>query len=593
MSAALGPKRHRPTDSPFRLALNPVLTSLFVALLLVASSAAQGAVINAASPSLPDVRRAIASAADGDTVMVPAGTASWTSSVRITKGITISGQTTTNSDNGTANDQTILVDNIVDAPGGQGFFHCTTNAGQSLRITGLTFTGVEGSRPTMMFNGAIRISGTSTQVRIDHCHFISLNHQPTIGVFQTIRGVSDHLVFTTPRSQCQGWKFFNGTGFGDLEFAQPAGYGSSDFFFIEDCWIDNSTGGDFSGNGGVDGAIGCKFVVRHCHLFNVEILAHGTELSRDRGGRAQEIYNNDYHWNYTTTLDGIRTGSLIAHDNTFVGNPPRGFGLQTYRLFYRWAGSPWLGSSGDNPFDMNVAKADGTYVEGHSPYLFDSGTVTSGSENTPSGAMTLMDTSKNWTTNQWVNYTAKRVSDSFIGQIISNNNNTLTMRFYSPNGSPYVTWRSGDSYQIHKVLVSLDQAGRGRGDLITGNRPINSETGTVTWPHQELEPCYSWNNIHSPSGKHINFIPSASSAAILLAGRDFYDDTPMPGYTPYTYPHPLVTGQPLPTASATHDSQRYLNKSGERKAKKVKTWKWGRAKESSANKTAERIAPGQ
>ena len=46
-------------------------------------------------------------------------------SVTITKGITIQGLTTTDSDNGTANDQTILVDNLVHVPGDQGFFHCT------------------------------------------------------------------------------------------------------------------------------------------------------------------------------------------------------------------------------------------------------------------------------------------------------------------------------------------------------------------------------------------------------------------------------------------------------------------------------------
>ena len=59
--------------------------------------------------------------------------------VTITKGITIRGQTTTDSDNGTANDQTILVDNLTQVPGGQGFFNCTTNSPKSLRITGITF----------------------------------------------------------------------------------------------------------------------------------------------------------------------------------------------------------------------------------------------------------------------------------------------------------------------------------------------------------------------------------------------------------------------------------------------------------------------
>ena len=158
--------------------------------------------------------------------------------------------------------------------------------------------------------------------------------------------------------------------------------------------------------------------MRHCHLFNVEILCHGTEADRGRGGRAQEIYNNDYHWSYLTTMDGIRSGSLIAHDNTFSGTTPRGYALQTYRTFWNYHGF-FGGASGDNPWDYNVTEPDGTHVDGHPPYLFESGTVSSGT------STTLTDTSKNWTTNQWVGYTARRLSDSVIGKVIANTSNTL------------------------------------------------------------------------------------------------------------------------------------------------------------------------
>jgi hypothetical protein len=41
-------------------------------------------------------------------------------------------------------------------------------------------------------------------------------------------------------------------------------------------------------------------------------------------------------------------------------------------------------------------------------------------------------------------------------------------------------------------------------------------------------------------------------ASIIQEDRDFVNDTPMPGYTPYIYPHPLVTGgNPTPTPSPT------------------------------------------
>jgi hypothetical protein len=510
---------------------------------------ARAATINAASVAFSDVSAAISQAVDGDTVIIPAGTATWTSGLTVTKGITLQGQTTTDSANGTASDQTIIVDNLFrGVGGGQGYFNCTTNTGQSLRITGITFSGVGGST-TSMFNGAVRFYGTSDQVRIDHCHFTALYHQPNIQVNQTIYGVADHNVFDNfPPGGYQSFMVNNGdtNSYGDSAFAAPAGYGGSKFFFIEDCYLNNA--GVQNPSGGIDSHSGGKYVLRYSHLYDVQILCHGTECCRYHGGRAEEIYNNDYHSTYETILDGIRSGSLIAHDNTYYDTLPDGYGLQTYRLFYSFSGNPWYGASGDNPWDVNVTESDGvTHVDSHPPYLFDSGTATDGSQNAGTSLQTLTDTSKTWTVNQWAGYTAKRVSDNWIGQIISNTSNTLTMRYYFEGSEP-TTFRSGDQYQIHKVLVALDQPGRGQGDLITGDTPVNSTTGTAAWTHQVLEPCYSWNNIHSPGGERINFFVASSTTATLLQSQDYFSDTPMPGYTPYTYPHPLVTGGNGPQA---------------------------------------------
>ena len=82
------------------------MRSLFAALFLLASGAAQAKNITALSPSLANVSTAINSAANGDTVVVPAGTAVWTGTLVITKGITLMGQTTTNPVAGTADDKT-------------------------------------------------------------------------------------------------------------------------------------------------------------------------------------------------------------------------------------------------------------------------------------------------------------------------------------------------------------------------------------------------------------------------------------------------------------------------------------------------------
>jgi hypothetical protein len=173
-----------------------------------------------------------------------------------------------------------------------------------------------------------------------------------------------------------------------------------------------------------------------------------------------------------------------------------------------------------------------------------------------------------------------------MGVIEGNTNNTLSIAPYLP-----IKFAAGNQYQIHKVLRILDQPGTGRGDRINGNPPVNTVSGTATWPRPDTEPCYSWNNIHSPGGEHVNF-DTGLGAYTIVQGRDYFIDTPMPGYTPYTYPHPLVSGVP-PPASATRDSQRNLNKNKERKVKKIKKWKWGKTKKNPANKTAKQSAPDQ
>src|SRR4029077_9588110 len=119
--------RHWPSDSRFRLRPNYAvpswlygnpasacratarrgrkLNALLAALLFAASGAAQAKSITAPTPSFFDVSKAIGSAVDGDTVIIPAGKASWTSQLVITKGITLMGQTTTDSVAGTAVDR--------------------------------------------------------------------------------------------------------------------------------------------------------------------------------------------------------------------------------------------------------------------------------------------------------------------------------------------------------------------------------------------------------------------------------------------------------------------------------------------------------
>ena len=78
------------------------------------ATAVAGHVIPAKSVEYADVSAAVNQAADGDTVEVPAGTAAWSQQLKITKGITLAGKTTTRgagTKNATASDQTIIIVN--------------------------------------------------------------------------------------------------------------------------------------------------------------------------------------------------------------------------------------------------------------------------------------------------------------------------------------------------------------------------------------------------------------------------------------------------------------------------------------------------
>jgi hypothetical protein len=305
------------------------------------------------------------------------------------------------------------------------------------------------------------------------------------------------------------------------------------------------------------------------------VQSHGTEDGRWRGGRAREIYNNDFHNRNTHGVGGVRSGVTVFHDNTFDGVAPgqSGYQLQAYRSFFKWPACPFFGATGDNPWDVNDPHG-----------LYESGTATGG------GRSQIIDTTKNWTTNQWAGFTAKFTGNNQVALIQSNTSNRLNVFYYTDSGGGHV-WQAGDGYEIHKLLIALDQPGRGQGDLIVGDPPINSRTGTRAWPNQALEPTYSWNNIYTPNNTSVN-LTVGHGGFMLVEGRDYFNNTPMPGYTPYGYPHPLTRGLPPPeqmTRNATANSQ-------EDPRKKRRPWggkeperkKAKRAKESPKNETADR-----
>jgi hypothetical protein len=74
--------------------------------------------------------------------------------------------------------------------------------------------------------------------------------------------------------------------------------------------------------------------------------------------------------------------------------------------------------------------------------------------------------------------------------------------------------------------------------------PCRDQIGRTT--NQTLSPVYAWNNTANGAPTNV-YVYNAKQH--IVEGRDFFNDIQRPGYTPYTYPHPLTSGtQSAPSA---------------------------------------------
>ena len=542
-----------------------------------------GATVYYSNGSVANVQALHNAARDGDTITLPAGIFSWTARLNITKGITIQGQTTI-SGAGTANpiinDRTIIQDNTPRS-GIRGILSAEIPPGKLFRFTGMTFVpGATTAYPSKL-EGAFHLGyqGATPSMwnRIDHCHFASLYQGKIIWVGGWVYGVADHNVIEVRGNDLPFniWAItYGGTAqiLGHGSWADYPWYGTDKFWFVEDNTIIRRSS---QPTGLVDSVFGGRFVIRHNYVHNAVVGDHGTEGS-GRGKRANEVYNNTF--NNTATgapPGGQRSGTSLWHDNIVTGIEPNNdsvCGLQNFRESPSRAQSPWGIADGTSPWDANDTEGNGTFVEGHQPFVFDQGTDNS----SVNSRGIIHDSTKNWTPNQWVgysvtNYNRVYTSDGIGSYITGNTAHTITYDYYpGTDATQHMIFNAGDPYKIHRVLIMMDQNGRGKTDLITGSGPfINTTTGTASWPHSALEPCFSWNNVYAPNGNALGFNTNAGQPT-TIANRDYYnlgagfprDSTPAQVSATYTaalngvdyvgtfvYPHPL-TALPIGAARA-------------------------------------------
>jgi hypothetical protein len=328
-------------------------------------------------------------------------------------------------------------------------------------------------------------------------------------VMDTVIGVIDHNTIIKATKNGDSIvvydNFWNGGTLGDASWRDATQFGSDRFLFIEDNVFKN----DGEGTPGVcDSYAGARFVVRHNQIFDRTVETHGTESNgRARGTRAVEVYNNTYTGTDRNRFLGkMRSGVILFHDNTATGywTGSTCFTLQNYRNQDVFA--PWGGADGTSQWDINSGP-------------FYSGTASTG------GNHTVSVSGSPWTPNQWVGYTIRRDAGGSpgFGEILSNTRNKIT---FSGGVFGSLNFTAGNTFKLYKVNQAIDQPGRARGSLITGNPPIRP----TAWNDQVTEPCYAWNNV-SGGTQQVGF---DRGNLVVRPGEHYFNNTPMPGYVPYT-----------------------------------------------------------
>jgi hypothetical protein len=501
--------------------------------------------VKAASCQYSDVTNAVGQASVGDTVQLPAGTAIWTQTLTL-NGVSL---------NGSGSNTTVIVDEENRAAGGQ-MILLYPAVGALAEISNLQLCG--GVTNTSLNDyGSIAVYGTpGTSWRIDHNIFNGL-YAKNICTYGNSFSVIDHNTFYEKCISIEDNSALPNDGEGDQSYAQPPTYGlnSSNVLYVEDNYITNLMG-YVASVGACDGEGGARIVFRHNTVWNDLFNNHGTETGgRDRGERSFEIYNNSFNFSSSSPSYPcfaamlIRSGCGVIFSNTCNGYYAL-TALRNYRYTDAFTGQwePFGGATGFDGWDSN------------SPTIYLSGTSSA-----PNGSLHLQVNGANWQPNQWYGYTLYNTNSGMFSVVITNSSNT--MYYLGGDDSPpgivlqSLTFNSGDHFQVYYVYAALDQPGRGSGDLVqdAGQNSagwlvtVDTVTGVPSWPREVLEPIYCWSNtVNGALAEMSSVYPG------LKAGRDFYNDTPMPGYTPFVYPHPLVGNSSTTNSNGNSNSTNTL-----------------------------------
>jgi hypothetical protein len=281
---------------------------------------ANAADIVASSCTTADVQTAVNAAVDGDRVLIPNGSCSWTSGISTTKQIIIQAQNYTPTPGGTMTRNVTITNNAGTTP----LFSLTSGNSYHVGFVGIRFNDGSGTGNYLRFSG----SGTKVPLLAD-CSFeyeIRYGDNPTNAMIAWLSsgGVIWNTWWASKRtspSQVGGSTMFMDH---PRAWNTASTMGQLDTNGIINVYVENSTGIDIDAIFDVDQ--GARLVVRNNYFDGTWFLTHGFTSGLWGAGRHVEIYDNTFRstrTDETRNLSGryfwLRAGTMLATGNDVAG----------------------------------------------------------------------------------------------------------------------------------------------------------------------------------------------------------------------------------------------------------------------------------
>lgn len=465
------------------------------------------------------VQAAIDAANPGDTICLPAGTQTWTTSVAtspsvtLNKAITLEGGTACAGTPVTCSDGTILNDGT-----GAGFNEMMLEmTADNSRVTGVSF---KDPRSLSDSKGIVKIACGAC--RFDHNSLVSTNTSQVRGIVvitsPSTYQLVDHNYFVdfSPDISAHGDHSNDTTYPGDYSWDSSLTPGSAFAAYVESNHFDHTQIFD----GAYDAYSGSRIVFRYNVVSRTTTGSHGLDSGGFRSALYQELMRNDIS-NAGTVFDtwwNSRGGTHVLIGNTISatgGSFSKFMKLSNYRSddvscsVCTTGGSNWSLCDGTTLYDQNTGGSEGYACRDQ---------IGRGPATDPANDWPTDTVSPTFSQALYPGYSVSNVfkgGTPTIGDVVVSAASGATI-----NTTRVTTYHVINNRDFYMEASSFDGT-TGTGSGLLNSRPSTCTTGVAYWATDQG----TWNKI--PGGEQgVLYKCTATNTWTLY-------------YTPYEYPHPL------------------------------------------------------